>query len=149
MNSPASAPTPALHRISPHGDRVSPWVVAFAITAAPSAWILQLLLSAGLAAHACYPHDVPLSQPLWNHLTTIIAMVDGCAFVVAAAGGITSWRFWQLTRHEQPGQAMQLSGGGEGRARFLAMVGMMTSGLFLLAIVFAASNLAAVPACAG
>ncbi|MDE2366733.1 MAG: hypothetical protein KGM95_07360, partial [Betaproteobacteria bacterium] len=32
---------------------------------APAAWVIQVSLSEPLAAYACYPHQAPLSAPLW------------------------------------------------------------------------------------
>jgi len=134
---------------SPQRANVGRWAVWFAIVAAPLAWNLQLLVNVPIAAYACYPHDVPLDAPIWGNLGAVTAAVEAVAVVVCIAAGLVAWRNWRRTRSEKPGSAHHLIEAGDGRSRFMAMVGMMTSGLFLIAVVFACFNLYAVPACSG
>ena len=134
---------------SPHRGRVRYWSLWFAILAAPLAWSLQLLINAGLAAHGCYPNDVPLAAPLWGHLNTVSAIVETIALVICVGAGIAAGHNWSRSRGEKPGGAQDVIAAGNGRTRFMAMVAMMTSGLFLLATGISAWNLLVVPACGG
>ncbi len=143
---------PALERQphpSPRRHRVHRWAVWFGLLGAPIAWGLQELVNVSLAGHACYPHDLPLAMPLWPHLSGILASVDAAAIVVCIAAGLVAFSNWRRTRDEKPGDAHQLLGSGDGRTRFMAMAGIMTSVLFLLGTAFAAINVAGVPACGG
>lgn len=134
---------------SPHRARVGLLATWFGILGAPVAWSLQELVNFGLSSYACYPHDAPLTQPLWAQLTTITYVVEAIALLIGLAAGATAWRNWRRSRTEKDGNADRLLGGGDGRTRFMAMVGMLTSGLFLVGIVFATLYIAGVPACGG
>lgn len=147
-----STAAPSLHRQphpAPQRRRVGRWGTWFGLLGAPLAWGLQLLVNAAIGAHGCYPSDMPLATSIWPHARAVMAAVElgALALVLAAAWG--AWRSWQRTREERPGSAHQLIGGGDGRTRFMAMAALMTSALFLLAVLFSALNLAATPACGG
>jgi hypothetical protein len=143
-SAPRRQPHPA-----PHRARVGRWTTWFSILGAPLAWSLQLLINASLSAHGCYPHDVPLAVPLWGHLDAAAAGVEAVAAAVCFAAGFAAWLNWRRSRGEKAGNAHHLVESGDGRTRFMAMVGMMTSALFLIATGFAALNLTTVPACGG
>lgn len=148
----AAASSPAPRRQphpSPHRARVGHGTTWFAILGAPLAWSLQLIINVSLAGYACYPHDVPLATPVWPHLVSIAAGVEAVAVGVCIAAGIASWLNWRRSRGEKLGGAHQVVESGDGRTRFMAMVGMMASALFLIATAFAALNLTATPVCGG
>lgn len=150
MNALASSSAPMQQpHPSPHRDRVGRWSIWFGIVGAPLAWNLQLLVNATLVSHGCYPHDVPLASPIWSDLHAVTTAVDVVAVVGCIAAGIAAWLSWRRSRNEKPGTARHLIGSGDGRTRFMAMSGMMTSALFLLVTVISAFTLAAVPACGG
>lgn len=134
---------------SPHRHRVHRWAVWFGLLGAPLAWSLQEFVNVSLAGHACYPHDVPLATPLWPHLSAISVLVEAVAVVIGIAAGLVAFANWRKSRHEKPGDAHQLLGNGDGRTRFIAMAGIMTSLLFLIGIALAALNLVGVPPCGG
>lgn len=121
----------------------------FGLLGAPVAWCLQELINVSLAGHACYPHDMPLAVPLFEHLIGISVGVEAVAFAVCIAAGAVAFAGWRKTRDEKPGDAHQLLGGGDGRTRFMAMAGIMTSGLFAVGTALAALNLAAISPCGG
>ena len=75
--------------------------------------------------------------------------VEAVAVVIGIAAGLVAFANWRRSRDEKPGDAHQLLGSGDGRTRFMAMAGMMTSLLFLIGIALAALNLVAVPPCGG
>ncbi|MEO7057116.1 MAG: hypothetical protein ABI281_14740 [Caldimonas sp.] len=138
-----------LEHPSPHRRRVAGWAVWFGLLGAPVAWGLQELVNVSLAGHACYPHDTPLNAPLWAHLAAVTVWVGAAAVLLCIAAGGVSFATWQRSRNEKPGDAHQLLGSGDGRTRFMAMAGIMTSLLFLVATSLAILNVSTVPACGG
>jgi hypothetical protein len=66
---------------------------------------------------------------------------------VAILGGLVSFRNWRLTFYEAPGSVHHLLDRGEGRTRFLAMFGILTSFLFALGLLFATAAVFLVPLC--
>ena len=134
---------------SPQRANVGRWAIWFAIVAAPLAWNLQLLVNVPIASYACFPHDVPFDAPIWSNLDTVTTVVEAVAVLVCVIAGLVGWRNWRRTHQEKPGSAHRLIEGGDGRTRFMAMVGMLVSGLFLIAVLFSCINLYAVPPCGG
>ena len=134
---------------SPHRHRVLRVALWFGLLGAPVAWSLQELVNVSLAGHACYPHDLPLAMPLWLQLGSIALWVEAVAVIVCIAAGLVAFASWRRSRNEKPGDAHQLLGSGDGRTRFMAMAGVMTSALFLIGTALAALNLTAVPPCGG
>jgi hypothetical protein len=53
------------------------------------------------------------------------------ALLLAAGGGISAWYNWQRMRQVQPSEA----GGVLPRSRFMAVIGLLSSGLFILVIM--------------
>jgi hypothetical protein len=134
---------------SPHRHRVigsAPWI---GLIGAPAAWSLQELINVSLAGHACYPRDSPLAMPRFEHLSAMSAGVEAVAFVVCIVAGGIAVSVWRKTGNEKPGDANQLLGSGDGRTRFMAMAGILTSGLFAFGTALAALNLAAISPCGG
>lgn len=134
---------------SPHRHRVSGWALWFGLLGAPVAWCLQELINVSLAGQACYPHDTPLAMPLFEHLVAILAGVEAVSLAVCIVAVAVAHSAWRKTRGEKPGDAHQLLGSGDGRTRFMAIAGIMTSTLFAIATALAALNLAAIPPCGG
>jgi hypothetical protein len=130
-----------------HRHRVGLAALFFGLAAAPVAWNAQLLFGVALSAHACYPRDVPLILPIWSGLWGILLAIDVAGIVLAIIGGIVSFRSWRLTFDEAPGSAHHLLDVGEGRTRFLAMFGILTSFLFTIALLFATASVFVVPIC--
>jgi len=124
-------------------------VLLFGIAAAPLAWDAQILFSSALSGFICYPHASPLAVPLWGGSRSLMLAVSVIGIVIAIAAGLISWRSWRQTRAERPGSFHHLLEIGEGRTRFMATVGMLTSVLFLIALVFGVTVICLVPACGG
>ena len=141
---PAGQPHP-----SPHRHRVIGAALWFGLAGAPAAWSLQELINVSLAGHACYPQDTPLAMPAFQHLKGLSTGVEALAFGVCIVAGAVALVAWRKTRHEKPGDAHQLLGSGDGRTRFMAMAGIMTSSLFALGTALAAINLATILPCGG
>ena len=143
-----SGPEQGVHP-SPHRDRVSPWAMWFCILGAPVAWSVQQLVNAPLFAHGCYPKDVPISSPIWTNAGSVALTVELIAIAVCVVAGLLAWRNWDRTRGEKEGSGHHLMEAGDGRTRFMAMVGLICSGLFLLATIFATALLYMVQPCNG
>ena len=85
----------------------------------PLAWLVQLALS--------YPL-VPLSCAIeWGAIFHLITLVTALA---AVAAGTAAWQSWQQARSEG-----QESDARQGRQEFMALAGVLTSGLFLATII--------------
>ncbi len=145
----ASSPPQSAAHPSPHRDRVGPWATWFGILGAPVGWALQQLVNPAILAHGCYPNDTPLSISIWSIAQSVTTGVEAAALVICLAAGLVAWRNWRRTREEKPGSGKHLMEGGDGRTRFLAMVGMICSGLFLIAVLLVTAMFFLVPACSG
>ena len=132
---------------SPQRRRVGGAAVAFGLCAAPLGWSAQLVVTTSAAAHACFAQDVPLLLPLWPSLHRIVLAVDLVALVLCLLAGVVAWRVWHKTRDERPGSGHHVLESGDGRTRFMAMAGMMTSGLFFVAVALSTLNATALAAC--
>ncbi len=117
----------------------------------PAAWIIQLVVNYGLASYTCYPRGAPRTSvvPGWGGIWGGLLALNLIAIVVALAAAWAAWRIWQATRHEDPGASGEVLEAGEGRTRFLGLVGIMTGLGFFLATVFDTVALFVVPQCIG
>src|SRR5512142_2421812 len=132
---------------APQRNRARLAVLLFGLCAAPVAWNVQLLLGTALSGHDCYPREHLLATPLWNGLSPVLLAISLLGIVTAIAGGLVSWQSWRRTYDESPGSAHHLVDRGEGRTRFMAMSGILTSALFLVALVLGTIAYCLVPLC--
>lgn len=102
----------------------------FALFGAPLAWSLQLVSGYALSAHACFPIDVPLVVPVWGSLWWILLGIDLAAISIAGAALLTAFGCRAAWRGVEP----QIV--GEARNRFIAHWSVLTSLLFLIAVLF-------------
>jgi hypothetical protein len=92
----------------------------FSILAGPLAFLLNLQLSYMLVQPVCVTaHSIVL------HLVPVGALL------LTVSGGVSAWRNWRRTRQAESSKA----GGVLPRSRFMAGVGLLTSGLFIIVIV--------------
>jgi len=96
------------------------WWLWFGILAGPLAFLLNLQLSYMLVQPVCVAA---------HHL--VLHLVPAGALLLTASGGVSAWRNWRRTERAGSSKA----GGVLPRSRFMAGVGLLTSGLFLLVIV--------------
>ena len=92
----------------------------FAVLAGPLAWMLGLNAEYSLVRVAC-AKDSTLSLHLVSLATLLLAL----------SGGWVAWREWGRAGREDPGEA----GGVIPRTRMMAVLGLMASALFSLAIL--------------
>jgi hypothetical protein len=110
------------------------WLL-FGVVAAPLAWLGQLMLAYGVTAYVCYPGDHPRELAAGEPLFAVLIVSDLVALAVCACGGWVAWRGWSRVVS------------GEGRNRFLALWGLMSSLWFFAAISFNVIASLIVPLC--
>ncbi|TAK60200.1 hypothetical protein [Methylobacter sp.] len=120
--------------------RVSVWLW-LGLFGAPAAWVAQLLLSEPFAAYACYPHQVPLSAPIFEGLPVILMAISIACFAVALLSGFAAWISW---RQFEKGRAVKA---GEDRNRFLVKLSLLSSFIFIIAVIFNICAVLLVPPC--
>ena len=113
----------------------------FAVFGAPLAWLLQLVFGYALAAHACFPIDVPLVVPVWGSLWWILLGIDLAAVSIAGAALLTALGCRAAWRGVEPQNI------AETRNRFIAHWSVLTSTLFSIAVVFTIVMLFIEPVC--
>jgi hypothetical protein len=143
-----STQTSQLHP-APHRDKVSMFLLLLGLMAAPLMWAGHLYLSYAFAAESCFPGDAPLKYAVEGAaaVRTILAVFDAVALTVAVVAGLIAFRSWRTTRHEAEQADQHAVEVGEGRTRFMAVWGMLSSGLFFGALLFATIASLAVPIC--
>ncbi|MBN8911527.1 MAG: hypothetical protein J0H65_05590 [Rhizobiales bacterium] len=114
---------------APHRERASAVALAYALGGAPGAWLLHLLVNYGMADRACASHA---ALSAWS----AVVLVDVVAITIATGAAAVSYELFRRTRTEKEGGVQVLVEAGEGRTRFLAVCGLLASGLFLIAIAF-------------
>jgi hypothetical protein len=121
---------------APQRQRVRLWVLVFGVAAAPLLWLAQLIVSYGVSARACYGGDHPTTIASGVPLRTALVAFDAVALIVALTAALVSFASWRAVRAEQRSGHYLALEIGEGRTRFLALWGIMSSVCFLGAIVF-------------
>lgn len=117
------------------------------MTVAPLAWSLHVLFGYSLAAYACYPTTAALGRPVWPDLRSIVAIATGVSWLMLVAGCVIAWLNWRATREVSdagPGHMLET---GAGRPRFMALCGLLVSGMFALALCFTSAGVFLVPDC--
>ena len=133
---------------SPHAAKVSLTHQAVGVMVAPAAWVLRLCVNFAIASNGCRP-ETPAQAGVRHPVDTesVMLAVDIAALLVALAAGCIAYSDWRLTRREKPGTRVDALEIGEGRARFLALLGIIVSLGFGLAILFDLTALLIVPYC--
>lgn len=132
---------------SPQSHRVSFAALIFGMIAAPVFWLGQMMLTYGVSAVTCYGSDHPTTIASGAALRSAFIVFDAIAIIAAIAGGIVSYMSWRRVRNEKEGGQGQALEIGDGRARFMALWGIMSSLWFLGAILFSTIASVTVPLC--
>ena len=132
---------------SPHRHKVSWLRLVIGLFGAPTAWAAQIIFSQMLASYACYPHHHPINAPLWNWLEPALVIISLCCFLFGSFSAYTAWVGWQKSKHERGGKSSEAIQTGEGRTRFLTLIGAMVSLLFMITMFFTASAILLVHPC--
>lgn len=130
----------------------------FGFLAGPAAWTLQALIASTVASHECFPRLFPLSSPTSGDLRGLLFVLSLAAIGLCVAGVVVAWRDWTRTRgehHQRSGKAGEkapataLLETGEGRTRFMALSGILTSVTFLIVVIANTASIFMVIACHG
>jgi hypothetical protein len=149
------APQPA--HPAPARTHVALSALWFGLYGGPLAWSVQTLVNLPVAAHGCFPRLRPLTAPVVSGLQGIVLSVSILALLTCVAAGLVALRSWSRTRGEhQPGAgaarsrapANALAETGEGRTRFMALAGVLTSCTFLVVSLIHLMSLFLVSPCA-
>jgi hypothetical protein len=124
MTESASHPAPARHAVA----LTTLWIGLFG---AALAWTLQELTGYALVSHACYPSWRPYRVPTIAGTWGVTAGVAIALLVLGGAGTATAYRAWTRTRPSGGPSAGHQTEVGEGRARFMALGGLLVSGMIL------------------
>lgn len=142
-----SQPDSDIDHPSPHRDKVSLGALWFGIWGAPVAWtaleLISYVLSMGVCGADAPAPDSPHAKAVWGAML-VTCILTSLLVLAATAVAINNWR---RTRHEHKGSAHHLLEVGEGRARFLAMFGLLISAGFIVAFIFVAASLLLLPLC--
>jgi hypothetical protein len=135
---------------APNRDRVSISAILYGVFASPIAWAGHLMINFAVVDHACYPGMEPL--PAWDSGAGwgwwISLAFDIIALAVIASAFAVSLRNWQVTGKEYEEHKHHLMEVGEGRTRFLGIVGMSFAVLFFFVTAVDTISLAMVQICA-
>lgn len=130
---------------------MSTYRTLLALFGAPAAWVIQMSLSEPIAAYTCYPHQVPLSAPLWVNLPAILATISLTCLAGGLLSGYVAWHLWRQAENHRlagtgkGGNVLEVDGGGQ--TRFLAMLGILSSFVFIIAILFTSCAVLLVSPC--
>ncbi len=137
------------HHPAPHRDRVGIGTIFYGLFASPIAWAGQLMINYAVVSHACYPGMDPLpyaeSGAGWGWWISIA--FDALALLVIASAFLVSLYMWRRTGKENEGHEHHLMEKGEGRTRFLGIVGMSFAVLFFFVTATTMISLGMVPIC--
>lgn len=141
MSQSANHPVPQRH------TTYSRWLLWFGLFGGPASWSIQLLVNYPLAAHFCYPRNVPLSEPTFGGLWMALIAVSILMLLTTLAAGAAAASIWRKTREGASGTHDPLLESDTARVRFMAYAGMLVSALFLFAVLMSAFPLFIVPVC--
>lgn len=139
------------HPAPRHGTVPMP-LLWFGLFGAALAWALQLLGNYWLFSHFCYPTVSPRATPTFGAVRVVGIIASGVLLLVAVAALLTAIGSWRRTReeahrHRDARHREETAEVGEGRTRFMAMAGMLVSGIFVYGLVMNALPLLFMPVC--
>ena len=127
---------PTLEPPAPHSAQLSTLRIGVGLFGAPAAWLVQFFLSEPLAAHACYPNQVPLSAPIWEGLPAMLIAISMGCLAVALLSGIVAWSSWRQFEDRLAGLDRRAIEPEGNRDRFLINLSLMSSFIFIVATLF-------------
>jgi len=132
--------TAAVSHPAPERARVALPALWFGLAGGPLGWSIQTLVNLPVASHGCFPRLAPLESPITG-VRGIAFFVSLLALGLCLAAAAVAFRSWtRLRREHQEGAgrgrentpANALAETGEGRTRFMALCGILTSLTFLV-----------------
>jgi hypothetical protein len=137
----ADGASPDTGHPAPARGRASLAALWFGLFGAPAAWSVQTLVNVPLAAHGCFPRLRPVASPVTGGLRGLAFAVSLATLAACVAAVLVAWRSWRGTRAEHQASSGRgerhdastaLLETGEGRTRFMALAGVLTSVTFLI-----------------
>lgn len=119
----------------------------FGLFGAPAAWSAQLISNYAILGHFCYPRDTPLASPTFGGVRALSIVISAILFLVGVAALLVALRSWSRTRYRRGNEHHEVAEIGEGRTRFMAMSGILVSGVFIYALLMAGIPAIAMPVC--
>jgi hypothetical protein len=137
------------HHPAQSGESVALWKILYGVFVGAIAWAGHLIANFAVSVHACYPGDIPLarSDSGADWAWPLILGFDLISLAVIASGFWISYRVWVRSGKESSGDHHHLIEVGEGRTRFLGIVGMAFSVTFLFITITDTIGLGIVPIC--
>jgi hypothetical protein len=132
--------TATVRHPAPERGRIALPALWFGLAGGPLGWSIQTLVNLPIAAHGCFPALSPLATPV----TSVRGMVFAVSLfalglcVAATAVALRSWLRIRGEHQRMSGRASEhtpaaaLAETGEGRTRFMALAGVLTSLTFLV-----------------
>ena len=144
---------------APARGSVATWTLWFGFLGAPLGWTLQTLANTAVASHGCYPQLFPLAEPITGGMRGILFVISIVAIIAGVAALAVSFSTWRRTSSEhqeksgaaarQHGESSAALETGEGRTRFMALSGVLTSIVFLIVILAHTAAVFVVIPCGG
>jgi len=119
-----------LHAFKPPARLNMSWLV-LDLFGAMAAWIVQVYLCVPLAANACYPYLMPVSEPIWSGLTTKLTLISLSCLAFASWSAGKAWGSWHQLVVKADTHAVD-----DTINRFLLKISIMSSFIFIVAILF-------------
>jgi len=119
----------------------------FGVFAGPVVWNAQLVVNYAFAAYPCFDHSVRRTQVLagWEHQWIALLIVNVVAIAVIAIAFFASWRAFVYGRAAH--SESELLDRYARRTRAFGIVGMLSSGIFIVAAVGTLIALLVAPQC--
>lgn len=135
---------------APHRERVGIPGILYGVFGSGIFWAGHLMVNYAIAVHACYPGSIPLSKADsgagWGWPS--IFAINLLTLLLIASTFAVSYRCWVRTGSEAEGHHHHLIEKGEGRTRFLGIVGMAFAVLFFFITLTDTIGVVMVPVCA-
>lgn len=131
---------------SPHRRAVGLAQLTYGLAAAPTGWLCAQIAASGLAQAACFPGPEPLTSAAFGVAPLDLVLLF-LSLLISASAALAAFAAWRRTRGEQAGGTHALVEVGEGRSRFMAFAGLLTSLGFMAAGLFSLPAALLVPAC--
>lgn len=132
---------------APQRENAHQTMLWLSVVGPPLAWAAHLLINYAIAGQHCVgAADVGAIASQHGRVTTML-IIDLLATMLAAATGYLAYHRWLETQSKKGGGAHHLVHSGEGRTRFLALCGMLTSALFGIAVIIDAIGTIVGPPC--
>lgn len=134
---------------APERNKVALSALWFGLFGAPAAWAVQTLVNYSIAAHVCYPRTVPLGAPTIGRgaMWAVLVGISVVMLIIGIAAGLTAFHTWQRTSHESGGHTYWVLDTGDGRTRFMAISALMTSSVFVLAMLVHVASVLTITPC--